>query len=101
MSLPGGGQWDEERNAGEEPGIFFLPCILQFSFFCSFRRGCFPEKGAGISGLYLEGARWYEELGRLVQSFSIVFFTFFYKILCSVVVDEAVPEEGAGVSALG
>jgi hypothetical protein len=26
-----------------------------------------PEEGAGISGLYLEGARWYEEQGRAYQ----------------------------------
>ncbi len=41
-----------------------------------------------------------EELGRLGQSFSIVFFTTNYKILCSVSLDEAVPEEGAGISGL-
>jgi hypothetical protein len=27
-----------------------------------------PEEGAGISGLYLEGARWDEEQGKLVES---------------------------------
>jgi hypothetical protein len=27
-----------------------------------------PEGGAGISGLYLEGARWDEEQGKLVES---------------------------------
>jgi hypothetical protein len=27
-----------------------------------------PEEGAGISGLYLEGARWDEEQGMLVES---------------------------------
>ncbi len=53
------------------------------------------EEGAGLSDLYLEGARWYEEQGRLVQ-----IFTEYYEILCSVLSDEAVPEEGAGISGL-
>jgi hypothetical protein len=59
-----------------------------------------PEEGAGISGLYLEGARWDEEQGRLVQSLPSVFFTEYYRILCSVPSDETVPEEGAGISDL-
>ncbi len=35
-----------------------------------------------------------------MQSFSIVFFAACYKILSSASLDEAVPEEGAGISGL-
>ncbi len=41
-----------------------------------------------------------EEQDKLMQSLPSVFFTGYYKILCSMPSDEAVPEEGAGISGL-
>jgi hypothetical protein len=47
----------------------FLHFMVQNSLFCALRQGS-PEEGVGISGLYLEGARWYKEQGRPYPEFS-------------------------------
>jgi len=62
MSLPGGAHWDEEQ--GRLVQIFTEYCKILCSVLSD---EAVPEEGAGISGLYLEGARWYEEQGRAYQ----------------------------------
>ncbi len=51
------------------------------------------EEGAGIYGLYLEGARW-DRASQLFPSLHISIFFFFVPL------DDSVPEEGAGISSL-
>jgi hypothetical protein len=48
------------------PSVFFT---RYYKILCSVPSDeAVPEGGAGISGLYLEGARWDEEQGKLVES---------------------------------
>jgi hypothetical protein len=56
-------------QAGAELTKCFLHRMLQNSLFFALNKAVL-EEGAGICGLYLEGARWYEEQGRAYQVLS-------------------------------
>jgi hypothetical protein len=61
------------------PSVFFTAC---YKILCSLHLDeAVLEEGAGISGLYLEGARWYKEQGRAYQVLSSLHVTKFF-VLC-------------------